>query len=458
MSESLKGKRILVFGLGLHGGGAGVARWLIRQGAKVTVTDLKSPTELRSTARALKGLGITFVLGKHRKSDIEGADMIIKNPGVPPTSPYLRYAQRLGIPVQSDLRLFIDRSTAQVCAVTGTKGKTTTTTLIWRIAKKRWPGAVIAGTAGVTPLEVLSKKVPHGPVILELSSWQLEDLGSLSWSPHIAVVTMIAPDHLNRHKSMSEYSRVKERIVKYQKHTDVAVLNADDPRVRKFSRSTKAKVIWFGFNKPRGAEGIYCDGKRITICARGRTQHLMNVSQLHVQGRHMVSNILAAFGASSALKIPMKTAVSVARQFRGIPSRMEPVAVKQHVTFINDTTATNPTAAIAAIHTVAHPLLLIAGGADKGLSYGAFLREVRRRVKVLIMLPGSATDLMRPQLRSMRIHALYAHTMREAVTIAVQHADPGDCVLLSPGCASFGLFQHEFDRGRQFTSAVKKLT
>jgi len=425
-----KNKKITIMGLGLHGGGVGVAKFFCRQKAKVLVTDIRTKKELKESIQKLKGLPIKYVLGCHRAEDFINADLIIKNPGVPNNSPYLKIARKHKIPIKTDVGIFFDLCKAPIIGITGTKGKSTVATLIYLFLKTEYPNTVLAGNIGISPLEILSKLKKESKVVLELSSFELEDLKK---SPHIAVVTTLFPDHLNRYKSFKEYIDSKKAIFKYQKKNDILVLNYDNPETRKFASLTSSRVYFFSKKKP-----------------------VFNTEN---------PNFLAAICVAKLLKIPKKNIKKVLVNFRGVPNRQEFITAKKGVKYFNDTTATTPDSVILAIKTFKKrfpksKIILIAGGQDKKLNYKSLAKEIQGNIAHLILLPGTASDKLKKELGSLKKEpsSFKVKSMKEAVKKAAQLANKEDIVLLSPGAASFNLFKNEFDRGEQFVKAVNKLT
>ncbi|MBM3250789.1 MAG: UDP-N-acetylmuramoyl-L-alanine--D-glutamate ligase [Candidatus Nealsonbacteria bacterium] len=433
--ESLTGfknKRITVMGLGLIGGGVGVARFFVRQGAEVLVTDLRTKRELRPSLEKLKGLPIKYILGRHREQDFNNADLIIKNPAVASNSPYLEIARENNIPIKTDIEIFFDlcsmpaKGGLRIIGVTGTKGKSTTATLIYKILETKFPNTFLAGNIGLTPLEILPKIKKDAMVVLELSSFELEDLKK---SPHIAVITTLFPDHLNRYKNFNDYIEAKKSIFKYQKRNDILVLNYNNKETRKLAKEAPGKVLFF-----------------------------------------KDSNVSAAITAVKIFKIPEKNIKKVLSKFKGVSGRQELIAVKKGVRYINDTTATTPQSVILAIKTFRNnfpkaKIILIAGGVDKGLNYKGIAKEIKKNIAHLILLPGTASDKIKKELFDTwsridsreRASVDLAKSMEQAVKRASQLAQKDDIVLLSPSAASFNLFKNEFDRGEQFVKAVKKL-
>lgn len=455
--STIKGKRALILGLGLHGGGVGVAKWLVKQGAIVTVTDLRTAAKLRPSLQKLQGLPVQFVLGKHRKSDILHADFIVKNPGVPISSPFLLYAKKIGTPVTSDISLFFQRCQSRIVGITGTKGKTTTATIIASIFKKRWKGTILAGNTRATPLLSLSKLKNTDPVVLELSSWQLQDMSHLKKSPHISVMTNFYPDHLDRHSSLGNYLNAKKSIFNFQKKDDYSVLNYENAVTRNLASTTNSKSIVFSKRPISKSHCVYIQNGDIIYRKNKRNRKIMSIKEVSLQGKHNIENILAAVAVSCIANVPFTTIRRVLISFKGLPGRMEKIAVKNGITYINDTTATTPNAAIAALATYKKSIILIAGGADKKLPLTDFITQISKSVSALVLLPGKATNRMIPKLKERGVKFLSATNMKEAVGLASRSAIKGDTVLLSPGCSSFGIFIHEFDRGDKFNKAVRHL-
>ncbi len=461
--QDLQGKRVLVMGLGLHGGGQGVAQWLVRQGALVTVTDLKPAEQLRPTLDALKGLPIEFVLGEHREQDFLNNDMIVRNPGVPRESRYLQVAQAHGIPVEMEMGLFfsrLPRGSAQVIGITGTKGKTTTTLMVGAILAKANVKTVVAGNLRVSALELLDRIDADTPVVLELSSWQLEGLVRHKTSPHIAAITNISPDHLNRYRDLDDYAESKAVIFRYQRPSDFVVANLDDQILTHLVRRAVSRVVWTSARGPL-ERGAFRDGSALVWRSNGERHKIMDVRELSLQGAHNVENALTAIALGS---IWGATPEQIAAGLAGMPAvehRQELVRELDGVQYVNDTTATAPAATLAALESYAgRGIVLIAGGSDKALDLTAMAREIVAHVKHLVLLQGTATDKLASAVQGAGGQALIAgryDNLESAVERARALARSGDVVLLSPGCASFGMFTNEFERGGEFKRIVNQL-
>ena len=441
-------------GIGLNEGGAGVVRFFLRRGAEVTATDLKPASLLKPTLRAIntyaKKLGIPkhslrFVLGGHTKADFRKADLIIKGPGVPDSSPYLAIARKRDIPIATDMEIFFAECQAPIIGVTGSKGKSTTASLIAHILKKAGKKVVLAGNIGASCLDTLDLITPETRVVLELSSWQLEGLQNSKKSPHIAVITNVLKEHLNRYSNFTAYAKAKSLVCAFQKEDDYCIINKKADPLRPFLKKIKSRILFFPDSKKR---------------------NIPKVRNSALEGEHNLENIWATVLACRRAGIPDRVITIGLNSYRGLPGRQERVAIVRGVAYYNDTTATMPDAAIAALKTLQPKppasIILIAGGTDKKLDFKTLSREIVSTVRVLIFLPGNATDAMKMELRKIvmtrkKISVFDARTIGEAVRIACHSATKGDRVLLSPGAASFGLFQNEFDRGKQFVNSVRTL-
>jgi UDP-N-acetylmuramoylalanine--D-glutamate ligase len=457
-------------GLGLHGGGLGVTRWLLKQGARVTVTDLKKADELAPSLQALEsdpltGSGVEFVLGEHRESDFTNADLIVRNPGVPRESRFLALAREHGIPVRMEMGLFFEqlpRGGDQVVGITGTKGKTTTTLMVGAILKKVNAKTLVAGNLRVSALELLEQIDADTPVVLELSSFQLEEFETLRISPHLAAITNIYPDHLNRYRDMNEYTAAKANIFRNQGISDYCILNFDNSTLTHLRPRVPSHVVWFSRRRPLN-DGAFVEREAILWNNQGAKETILPTADLRARGEHNLENALAATAVSSVWGVAPEIIAETLREFKGVPHRLEVVRELNGVTYINDTTATAPTATIAALKALAERtgrIILIAGGADKGLEYREMAKAIAQFQPRVILLHGSATPKVEQALRAAGGGELISGTFvgfEEAVERAHDEAHGGDVVLLSPGAASFGMFANEFERGDRFREIVMRL-
>lgn len=459
------GKRITVFGLGLSSGGVGTADYLVRHGAKeVLVTDIKSKEELAPSLRQLAAhKNITYVLGQHRPEDFTRVDMVVKNPILPWTNEYVKLALEHHVPVEMDSSLFFRVCKAPVIGVTGSKGKTTTATLIAHLLEQAGRPVVRAGISQVSVLGVLDTITSEDTVVFELSSWRLSALKRLKKSPHVAVITNIYPDHLNYYKSMAAYMADKAQIFAHQKTKDICIANFDSEPVRQMVQEAPGALLWFSTKGPIEGDGAWLSDDILFISHQGKEQVLAPLSLLPLRGEHNVANILAAALAALVSGLSIKEIRAGIMSFSGVPHRLEKVAEKNSVSYYNDTAATIPDAAIAALRSFSEPVILIAGGSDKRLDFTAFAQEILARPKGLILFRGEGTDKLVQAMRSLLPESEkdrpfeIVESMGKAVELAARGAAPGDVVLLSPGTASFGIFKNEFDRGEQFRKAVEAL-
>lgn len=425
--------KVLIFGLGLNGGGVGSAKFFSRQGAKVTVTDLKTEEALSASLNKLASFpDIEYVLGKHRLADFLASNLIVKNPAIPWDNPFLKKTRAKGIPITTDTILFFNQTPAPVIGITGTKGKSTTATLLTKLLRKKYSRAYpelrrkiwLLGNIRESFLNKLPQIKPKDIVVAELSSFQLEDLALIKKSPHIAIITNIFPDHLNRYDSLKDYSQAKANIFLYQNSKDHLIINGNDKFLVKLIKSAKAQKYFVKNNK---------------------------MSPLEI-------NIALAIQAAKIFKVSKREIDKVIKNFRGVAGRQEIIRKFKNRIFINDTTATNPTAVLVGLKYLnkkyRQPIILIAGGQNKNLDYKKMAQKINKKVKKIILLPGNATEKIKKYLR---IKFLKAGDMQEAVEKAYNISQAGDLILLSPGAASFNLFENEFDRGDQFNQCVKNL-
>jgi UDP-N-acetylmuramoylalanine--D-glutamate ligase len=462
----LQGKRVLVMGLGVHGGGLGVTKWLVKQGALVTVTDLKSLDELRPSLDDLSNLPIQYHLGEHREQDFANADLIVRNPGVPRESRFLQIARDHNVPIEMEMGLFFERlprGGAQAIGITGTKGKTTTTLMVGAMLKSADPKTVVAGNLRVSALDLLDKIDLETPVVLELSSWQLEAFETHPVSPHIVAITNISADHLNRYASLGEYAEAKAIIFRHQHPNDFSVLNFDNRILTQYGPRITSKLVWTSA-KRNLTEGAFRDRNALVWRWAGKREKIIDATELRVPGTHNVENALVAIAVASLWGAAPDQVAEALKGFRGVEHRQELVRDLRGVRWINDTTATAPAATIAAIQTfapTAHGIVLIAGGSDKNLDYEEMAQVIKSNVRKVIMLQGTATEKIERALVQVSGKDLVDRTyddLQRAVERARDIATEGEVVLLSPGCASFGMFANEFERGDKFRELVNQLT
>jgi UDP-N-acetylmuramoylalanine--D-glutamate ligase len=458
-----KGKKITVMGIGLHGGGVAAVRFFALAGAKVIATDMKTEKELSPSIEKLKDLkNVTFVFGQHRMEDFENVDMVVKGPAVSWSSKHIQAALRKKIPVEMDSSIFFRLCKFPIIGVTGTKGKTTTATLIAEILKIAGKKVFIAGIGQKPVLNVVEEidKTKEGVVIFELSSWRLSALGRSGISPHIAVITNIFQDHLNYYGTMEKYVADKKYIFSSQSSEDYIILNYDNKMAKILAEEAKSKVLFFSTAGIDHGDCVFMKSGKIIYRAETEEKEVCDINDIKLRGGHNLGNILAAVAASASLGVKLEKICEAVKNFKGVSHRLEFVREISGVKYYNDTAATMPDAAIAGINSFSEPLILIAGGADKNLEFKDFAKNISEKVKKVILLKGEGTEKIKTEIKKIdagnKIDSEF-DSMEKAVVRAKSISGPGDIVLLSPGAASFGLFLNEFDRGDKFREVVKGL-
>jgi UDP-N-acetylmuramoylalanine--D-glutamate ligase len=461
--SDLKEKKITVMGLGLHGGAVAAVSFLCDLGATVTVTDLKSEEQLGSSIEKLKKYkNIKFILNQHRPEDFAHADLVIKNPGVSRDNKYIKVAEENKVPVEMDASLFFKLCPNKIIGVTGTKGKTTTSTLIYEILKTAGKDVIKVGIGQVSVLDKLKKLKKDTIVVFELSSWRLSALAQSKISPAVAVITNIYQDHLNYYKTMSEYIADKKFIFQNQKKDDVCVINVDNDYIRQFEPEINSKKIKFSLHELNEPGAVYVKDGTIYFNDGVDEKRIMEKKDIVVKGDHNLENILAAIAVAVSQEIDINVIKKAITHFSGVSQhRLELVGEIDGVKYYNDTAATTPESAIRGLNSFSEPVVLICGGSDKNLDMKEFAKEISSKTKSAIFFKGVGTDKIIEAIKYNSGNAEQEFTivdsMAKAVELASAQAQAGDVVLLSPGAASFGLFQNEFDRGDQFREAVKEL-
>jgi len=457
-TEDLRGLKTTVMGLGLNGGGLASARFLAERGAVVTVTDMKDEAALAASIAALEGLPIRYVLGRHEMEDFSTADLVVKNPAVRPDSPYIQVARA----VETDISLFLRFSPSPVIAVTGSKGKSSASSAIFHALSTSGHEAFLGGNITISPLGFIDRCRPETPVVLELSSWQLADMKGLGvLKPRIALLTSIMPDHMNRYASMEEYVDDKRLIYSDQDGGCHTICNRDDPWGSSFARETRGQVRWYS-GAESGIEGAWLEGGSLPrgICSIQENGHRVEEilpRELLVPGRHQRLNLLAAALACRLYGLGAESTAAAMATFPGVEHRLERFALKNGVAWYNDSAATIPQAVAAALDSFDSPVILITGGTDKNLDFEP-VKESFSKAKLIILLAGTGTDKLIPVLKARGLS--FEGPFDElglAVRAACAGSRPGDTVVLSPGCASFGMFIHEFDRGKRFKEVVREM-
>ena len=458
--EDLRGRRVTIVGLGKGRTSAGLARFLAAAGAVISVTDTRTRGELAEGIARLGDLPVAWRLGVRDDEAIGDAEYIFVIPGISPSVSTLVRAEQLGIPILTEIGLFFRLCPAPIVGITGTKGKTTTTSLIGRILGEGDRPVIVAGNIGEAVIHRLPEITPRHWVVLELSSFQLE---TLQTSPHIGVITNVTQDHLDYHGSEEAYAKAKRSIIAWQTHADFAVLNLDDPTVVAMHTGCDGQLFPFSLLQ-RLRRGAFLDGTRLVVNDGVARRTILDASELKIPGRHNIANALAASAVGTIAGIAPERIADALRSFEGVPHRQERVAELGGVLYVNNSQGTTPNATITAIETYDRPAVVILGGVGKGVDFDRMAAVVQRRARGVVLIGQVADEIERALRRAPganRERPLLierAASMPEAVERARAMARAGDVVLLSPAAASFDMFKDMADRGDQFKAAVHELS
>ncbi|MFQ5586886.1 MAG: UDP-N-acetylmuramoyl-L-alanine--D-glutamate ligase [Thermodesulfobacteriota bacterium] len=447
---NLKDKKVLVVGLGKTG--FATARFLVEKGAHVTVTDSKDGETILGVD-SLREIGVTIECGGHNADTFLSSDLIVVSPGVPYGLSLLREAREAGIETMSEIELagrFID---VPIVAVTGTNGKTTTATLLGEVFNAAGREVFVGGNIGVPLIEYLLSGRRAETIVVEVSSFQLEGIGG--FRPRVALLLNVTDDHLDRYPSIEEYCTAKFRIFENQKSDDVAVVNGDDPMImsRMAEITERTRVVPFSLTGSSTEGLFYRDGEIVYAGEEGEERYPTEGFKL--KGRHNLENVMAAIGAARQCGISREVIIETVERFGGLPHRMEAVRNIGGVTYYNDSKGTNVGALLKSLEGLEGPVILIAGGRDKGGDYSLLENTVREKLKLLILL-GEAKEKIGSALGGV-IETVGADSLEEAVRLASSRCAAGDTVLLSPGCSSFDMFKNFEERGEQFKRLVHRL-
>jgi UDP-N-acetylmuramoylalanine--D-glutamate ligase len=445
----LKGKKVLVVGLGKSGLAA--ALFLRARGAQVTVSDMRSASALAKEIPALLEHGIMVESGGHGLLTFRRQDLIVVSPGVPLDTPELVQVRAFGLPIIGDLELASQYLKGSILAITGSNGKTTTTTLVGEILSGAGIENQVGGNIGVPVVDLIEKSTEGGWSVLEVSSFQLES--TQLFHPRIAVILNITPDHLDRHGTFENYALAKERIFAEQTSADFLVLNANNPRTAAAAARTRAQVYWFT-SEDEVETGAWIEGDQIVFRASGKApiENILPLAAIPLKGEHNVENVLAAVCAARLAGAPAEAIAKVIAGFHAVEHRLEYVATDNGVEYYNDSKATNVDASAKAIAAFPGCIHLILGGKDKNSNYADLSDLLRKRVKTVYTI-GSAATKIESQIRGI-VPLVTCQTLDRAVAAARRAARPGDVVLLSPACSSFDQFENYEERGRIFKQLV----
>ncbi len=459
-----QGKKVVMIGAARQG--IALTRYLAEKGASVILNDRRSDEELSAIRQELSDLNIQWATGAHPFEILDGVDLVCLSGGVPLDLPMVQEASRLNITLSNDSQIFLEEAPCQIIGVTGSAGKTTTTALVGEIARQHYllrkPNnrVWVGGNIGNPLIQNLNKMHPDDLAVMELSSFQLE---IMTRSPHVSAILNLTPNHLDRHKTMPKYISAKAQILTHQSAEDIAVLNRDDPNVRDLYPEVRGRRITFGINPPHDRQdATYYKRGKLYLQASGQVAKIIKSDLINLRGAHNLYNVLAAIAISAAASLSIQAIYDGITSFEGIPHRLEFVRTLNGADWYNDSIATAPERAIAALNAFDQPIVLLAGGRDKDLPWDKFAQSVRQKVDHLVLF-GESADLIReafgtltPEQRPFTLDQ--CQTLREAVIRANEISQPGDIVLLSPGGTSFDEFTDFEERGRLFIQWVKELT
>ncbi|MCC8191131.1 MAG: UDP-N-acetylmuramoyl-L-alanine--D-glutamate ligase [Planctomycetes bacterium] len=462
--------RVTVMGLGRFGGGAGAARFFAARGAKVTVTDLAGADRLAESVASLAGRDIRFVLGNHHPDDFRDTDLIVANQAVRPDHPLLAVAREAGVPIATETGLALALNRSPWIGVTGSSGKSTTAALIANILTEHDPDTLFGGNIGGDLLTRVENRPHQSPLVVELSSFQLqwlgEDFAACLPPPRFAVVTNLTANHLDWHRDLEEYAAAKRQIIHHLRPGDWAVLNHDDPALRQWEDGTQGRVVRCGWRDPGGPDAGWVDGDRVVLRLDGVVRFRFPVDRFRLLGRHNLRNAVAAVAAAWPLVPDPDPVTRGLSAFTGLPHRLETVGTSRERVFINDSKATTPEATVTALESLNVPVILIAGGYDKGSPFEALGQAVQRRAHGVVLLGVAAGRILEaiqaasgvrprelPPLAIREASGNFADAVRQALDLA----PAGGAVLLSPACASWDMFANYEERGEAFRGMVNRL-
>lgn len=445
----LAGKKVLVVGLARTG--IATALFCAERGARVTATEERSEAQLAETAAKLRAAGVTLELGGHRALTFTEQDLIVPSPGVPPTMPALAAARAIGVPVWSEIELAWRFLRGRLICITGSNGKTTTTSLIGHILETAGLPVQIAGNIGTPLISRVDISSDTSFTVVEASSFQLELISA--FRPDIGVLLNITPDHLDRHGSIEAYAAAKARMFENQTENDAAAINAEDAIAAQYAPSIP-RVFWFSRTK-RVASGCYLRGEEIVFRCEGVESVLLDRKLIGLRGSHNIENVLAAAAAAKLAGVEPAAIAEGVRTFAGVEHRIEYVATISGVEYFNDSKATNVDATLKALDAFPGNVLVILGGKDKGSDYRILRAALRSQARMALLI-GSAAEKIEADLAG-AVPVERAGTIERALEIAARRAQPGDTVLLAPACASFDQFDNYEHRGRVFKQLVREL-
>ena len=449
----LEGKRVLVVGSGKSGVAA--AELLKKKGIEFVLFDGNKELDVDAlTEKNPVFAGAKIILGELSEQDMAALDLVVLSPGVPTDLPMVNTLRDRGIPIWGEIELAYHFAKGRIIAITGTHGKTTTTTLVGEIMSNYYPDVKVVGNIGIPYTSVAADTTENTVTVAEISSFQLET--THDFAPEVTAILNITPDHLNRHHTMECYIETKESITKNQTPENTCVLNYEDEVLRAFGEKLNVNVVYFSSSR-RLEKGLFLDGEDIYYADGSSVTKVINVNELNILGKHNYENVMAAVGMSVSFGVPMEKIVEVLKRFQAVEHRIEYVTEKRGVKFYNDSKGTNPDAAIKGIQAMNRPTLLIGGGYDKQSEYDEWIESFDGKVKKLVLIGQTKEKIAECARRHGFEDVILCDTFEEAIDTCYANAVSGDAILLSPACASWGMFPNYEERGRIFKEYVRNL-
>ncbi len=452
----IEGKKVAIIGLGVSN--IPLLEYMNKLGAKVTVFDNREKEKIpKEYLEKINNYGIEYFFGSECLSNLKNFDIVFRAPSCMPTKKELVKAKEEGAIVITEIELLIKMCPGKVIGVTGSDGKTTTTTLIYEMLKEKGYNCYLGGNIGIPLFTKLSEMKEEDFVILELSSFQLMNM---TVSPNISVITNITPNHLDIHSSYEEYIDAKKNIFKYQSENDIVVLNYDNELTRNCAKDANSKVIFFS-SETKLDDGVILDGDVIKLCNDQIRRHIINTKDILLRGKHNYENICAAIAATKSL-VDLDTQIAVIKKFSGVEHRTEFVREIDGVKWYNDSIGTSPTRTIAGLYSFEEPIVLIAGGYDKHLDYTPIAKPILEKVKTLILIGQTAEKIFlavkeEEEKQGKKLDIYMCETLEDTVKLAKKSARNGDIVLFSPASASFDMFKNFAERGNKFKEIVNNI-
>ena len=449
-------RKLFIAGTGKSGIAA--AKMVLEMGGEVLLYNSSQDTNIQEIASQFEQTDrLEIICGELRPVQLRGVHLAIVSPGIPLTADFVTVLDRARIPVIGELELAYQASKGKLAAITGTNGKTTTTALVGEILKKQYSDVHVAGNIGEPFSAEALRTTEESATVVEVSSFMLETINE--FKPHVSAILNITPDHLDRHKTMANYIRCKKAIAINQGRDDYIILNYSDPELRRFGKSKdlKPKVVWFSSREKPEGNGLYLNDDCIFLRESGKEEVVIDVHELQLLGTHNYENVMAAVAVGLKMDVPLDKIREALKEFKAVEHRIEFVRERCKVRYYNDSKGTNPDAAIQALKAMPGPTILIAGGYDKHSEYDDWVKLFPGKVKKLVLL-GETRDKIYECCKKYGFDEIsYAEDMSEAVKACASFADEGDYVLLSPACASWGMFRNYEERGRIFKKCVEEL-